>query len=56
MLSFSGGKDSCCIKRVDYRPEYRVTGADPPELEQFIRDHHPDVKWVYPKRDMFHRP
>ena len=37
VLSFSGGKDSCCIKHladlsgVDYRPEYRVTGADPPE-------------------------
>ena len=59
VLSFSGGKDSCYIKHladlsgVDYRPEYRVTGADPPELEQFIRDHHPDVKWIYPKRDIF---
>lgn len=59
VLSFSGGKDSCCIKHladlsgVDYRPEYTVTGADPPELEQFIRDHHPDVKWIYPKRNMF---
>jgi phosphoadenosine phosphosulfate reductase len=49
-LSFSGGKDSIVIKAladmagVKYDPVYRVTSADQPELVQFIKDFHPDVK------------
>ena len=49
-LAFSGGKDSVVCKRlldmagVKYDAHYRVTSVDPPELVQFIRDKHPDVK------------
>jgi phosphoadenosine phosphosulfate reductase len=47
--AFSGGKDSITIKalavmagvQVDWH--YHQTGIDPPELVQFIRQHHPDV-------------
>ena len=48
-LAFSGGKDSCVIKAlcdmagVKYDAHYRVTTVDPPELVQFIKEHHPDV-------------
>lgn len=56
-LAFSGGKDSCVIKaladmaKVKYRAVYRVTGIDPPELFQFIKQHHPDVELEYPRYD-----
>lgn len=49
-LAFSGGKDSCVIKAladmagVKYDAHYAVSGIDPPELVQFIRDMYPDVK------------
>lgn len=52
-LAFSGGKDSCVIKAlcdmagVKYDAHYRVTTVDPPELVQFIKDQHPDVKFEY---------
>jgi phosphoadenosine phosphosulfate reductase len=53
--AFSGGKDSCVIKglaveagvNVDWH--YNNTTIDPPELVQFIRKVHPDVKWNNPK-------
>jgi len=55
-LAFSGGKDSVVIKAladmagVKYDAHYNVTSVDPPELIYFIKDHHPDVIWDYPRR------
>ncbi len=49
-LAFSGGKDSIVIKRladisgVKYEPVYNLTTIDPPELVQFIRKYHRDVR------------
>ena len=57
-LAFSGGKDSIVIKAlaemasVKFKAHYSVTTIDPPELLQFIREHHPDVAWKRPKRSM----
>lgn len=54
-LAFSGGKDSCVIKAladmadVKYDAHYTVTSVDPPELVQFIREHHPDVSMDIPR-------
>lgn len=54
-LAFSGGKDSVVIKTladmagVRYDAHYNVTGIDPPELAYFIRQHHPNVVWEYPR-------
>lgn len=54
-LAFSGGKDSCVVKRlmdmagVKYDAHYRVTSVDPPELVQFIREQHKDVHFDVPK-------
>ncbi len=56
---FSGGKDSVVLKRVvemagvDVEWVYNVTTIDPPELVQFIRDEHPDVRFLHPKRSFF---
>ena len=56
---FSGGKDSCVIKElarlagVPVVWHYNVTTVDPPELVQFIVDHHPDVKRLHPGTRMF---
>lgn len=55
-LAFSGGKDSCVIKKlcdmakVKYEAVYNVTTIDPPELVRFIKYFHPDVKWSFSKR------
>jgi phosphoadenosine phosphosulfate reductase len=60
-LGFSGGKDSVVVKAiadmagVKYNAHYSVTTIDPPELLQFIRDHHPDVQWHRPKQAMMTR-
>ena len=54
-LAFSGGKDSCVVKRlmdmagVKYDAHYRVTSVDPPELVQFIKEQHPDVHRDVPR-------
>ena len=54
-LCFSGGKDSCVIKaladmaEVKYDAHYHVTSVDPPELVRFIKEHHPDVIFDYPR-------
>ncbi len=56
---FSGGKDSCVIKRLAamaaVRAEwhYNVTTIDPPPLVYFIKREHPDVKFERPKRNFF---
>jgi len=54
--AFSGGKDSVVIKRlvelagVKCDWHYQVTTLDPPPVLEFIRDHHPDVRWEKPKK------
>ena len=54
-LCFSGGKDSVVIKAladmagVKYDAHYCVTSVDPPELVQFIKGHHSDVVFEYPR-------
>jgi phosphoadenosine phosphosulfate reductase len=54
-LAFSGGKDSCVLKAlaemagVKYDAHYSVTSVDPPELVRFIRNHHPDVVFDFPR-------
>lgn len=59
VVAFSGGKDSCVVldltKRagVKYEARFSVTSVDPPELLDFIRQHHPEVVWRYPKESMF---
>ena len=58
-LAFSGGKDSICIKvladmaGVDYVACYNFTAIDPPPLVKFIREHHPDVKFIRPVESYF---
>lgn len=57
-LAFSGGKDSCVIKKladlsgVKYDAHYSQTTVDPPELVRFIKQHHPDVQWEIPAVNM----
>lgn len=54
-LAFSGGKDSVVCKAlldmagVKYDSTYQVTSVDPPELVQFIKEKHPDVKREVPR-------
>lgn len=54
-LCFSGGKDSVVVKAladmagVKYDAHYNHTSVDPPELIQFIKNVHPDVKIEYPR-------
>ena len=54
-LAFYGGKDSVVCKRlldmagVKYDATYRITSVDPPELVQFIKDKHPDVRREWPR-------
>ncbi len=56
---FSGGKDSCVIKRIAEMAgvpvvwHYNVTTIDPPELVYFIKREHPDVEFVRPRRNFF---
>lgn len=57
--AFSGGKDSCVIKElcrmagVNVTWYYNLTTVDPPELIQFIRQHHPDVQICKPEMSMW---
>jgi phosphoadenosine phosphosulfate reductase len=50
-FGFSGGKDSVVCKQllieagVKYKPSYNYTTIDPPELVEFIKEHHPEVEW-----------
>lgn len=59
---FSGGKDSIVIKelaniaKVNVKWFYHNTTIDPPEVVQFIKEHHPDVKKIQPKHgNLCHR-
>lgn len=57
---FSGGKDSVCIKELARIAEVPVVWhynviMDPPEVMRFIKEHHPDVQWLYSKHGPFFR-
>ena len=57
-LCFSVGKDSTCIKAlaemsgVKFDAHYQFTHIEPTEVQDFIREHHPDVIWDYPPKTM----
>ena len=57
-LAFSGGKDSVVLKwladkaGVKYEAVYNFcAGIEPPELSRFIKNQHPDVRWIIPEKD-----
>lgn len=58
-LAFSGGKDSTVIydlalrSGVKFDAHYSVTGIDPPELVQHIRQHYPDVQRDMPPESIW---
>ena len=58
-VGFSGGKDSivslelCRIAGVKYQAFYSCTRIDPPEVVRFIRQHYPQVTWLYSKMTMW---
>jgi len=58
-LAFSGGKDSCVIKAiaemsgVKFESVYNDTTIDSPELVNFIKEFHPDVKIERPQKSFF---
>lgn len=59
-VGFSGGKDSitllelCKMAGVKHEACYSCTRIDPPEVVRFIRQHHPDVTWLYPQDSFWH--
>lgn len=58
-VGFSGGKDSivalelCRIAGVKHRAYYSCTRIDPPEIYRVIKQHYPDVTWLYPKMSLY---
>lgn len=54
-VGFSGGKDSivtlelCRMAGVKHKAYFSCTRIDPPEIYTFVRQHYPDVTWLYPK-------
>lgn len=54
-VGFSGGKDSivslelCRMAGVKHTAYYSCTGIDAPEVVKFIKQHYPDVVFLYPK-------
>jgi phosphoadenosine phosphosulfate reductase len=54
-VGFSGGKDSivtlelCRMAGVKHQAFYSCTRLDPPEIYTFIKQHYPDVAWLYPR-------
>jgi phosphoadenosine phosphosulfate reductase len=54
-VGFSGGKDSICALKlcrmagVKHQAFYSCTRIDPPEVVRFIKEHYPDVGWLFPK-------
>jgi phosphoadenosine phosphosulfate reductase len=53
-LAFSGGKDSIVVKKlvemsgVKFRAYFNLTTVDPPEILNFVRQYHKDVKFMTP--------
>lgn len=58
-VCFSGGKDSVTVldlvKRagVKYEAFYNVVTIEPPPLIDFVQTEYPEVKMLYPKKDMY---
>lgn len=58
-VGFSGGKDSIVtleltrMAGVKHEAYYACTGIDPPEVVKFIKQHYPEVKWLYPKHSFW---
>lgn len=58
-VGYSGGKDSevilelCKMAGVKYSPYYSATGIDPPEVVKHIKNHHPDVVFLRPKKSFY---
>jgi phosphoadenosine phosphosulfate reductase len=54
-VGFSGGKDSICclhlckLAGVKHQAFYSCTRIDPPEVVRMIRQHYPEVTFLYPK-------
>lgn len=54
-LGDSGGKDSVVLRDlsrkagVKFQSYYSATRIDPPEIMRFIKQHHPDTIWLWPK-------
>ena len=59
MVGNSGGKDSIVLDHlmqragVKYNSVFNFTTVDPPEVKQFMREHHSNTVWLYPERTMF---
>lgn len=57
-VAFSGGKDSIVtldlvrLAGVRHQSFYNV-GIEPPEVARFVRQHYPEVKFLYPKHSFF---
>ena len=58
-VGFSGGKDSICtlelcrMAGVKHEAFYSCTRIDPPEIVRFIKQHYPDVQWLFPKESFY---
>ena len=58
-LAFSGGKDSivtehlCRMSGIPYKSHYSLSGIDPPELVQFLREYYPQVEWHRPGKSIW---
>lgn len=56
-IAYSGGKDSECVlalvkqAEVKFTAYYNVTGIDAPDSIRFIRENHPEVNFIHPKRN-----
>lgn len=52
----SGGKDSCVTRDiliksgVKFDAHYNVSPIDPPQIYDFLKEHHPDTQWEYNAR------
>ena len=59
MVGYSGGKDSECLlalyklSGVKGRPYMSLTSVDPPEVVKYVRQVHPEVQLIRPKKNIF---
>lgn len=60
LSGFSGGKDSIVTEELmrlsgaRYQAVYNCTRIDPPEVVRFIRQHYPQVRFLYPEITFWH--
>lgn len=58
-VAFSGGKDSIVsleltrMAGVKHESFYSSSGIEPPEVVRFIREHYPEVRFLYPKMSFY---